>query len=272
MALKPGLKSFLLWSLTVIVTLSSVIYQRLTGPTHPLRGRIQVNDTSIKYRFLRNYNTTSDAPVKIVVPDQKVKGEMQWKRYKSHDEWHLVSLERHGDTLMAWLPKQPSAGKVMYRVTLHDEMEKRYPLSTEPVILRFKDPVPAFILFPHVIIMFISMLLGVRAGLEALGKGQNAYRFTLWATVLLFIGGLILGPLVQKYAFGAYWTGWPFGHDLTDNKTLLSFIFWGIALWVGRKPGKGRIWIIIAAVVQLLIYLIPHSVLGSEIDYTKIES
>ncbi len=272
MALKSGLKTFLRWFLTIFITLSSVIYQRLTGPTHPSRGRVHIENTSVTYRFLRNYDTTEDAPVKIVVPNEKIQGEMQWKRYKSHDDWSLVSLERHGDTLVTYLPKQPSAGKVMYWVTLRDKNGKRYPLSAEPVILRFKNPVPFVILIPHVIIMFVSMLLGVRAGLEALAKGKNAYRFTRWATGLLFIGGLILGPLVQKYAFGAFWTGWPFGQDLTDNKTLFSFIFWGIALWVGRKKDKGRIWIIIAAVFQLLIYLIPHSMLGSEIDYTKSNS
>ena len=38
----------------------------------------------------------------------------------------------------------------------------------------------------------------------------------------LGLGGMILGPIVQKYAFGAYWTGIPFGHDLTDAKNLVD--------------------------------------------------
>ena len=86
---------------------------------------------------------------------------------------------------------------------------------------------------------------------------------------MLLVGGLIFGPIVQKYAFGAYWTGWPFGHDLTDTKTGIAMIFWLIALWRGRNHAKGHIWMIIAALITLLIYLIPHSVLGSELDYTK---
>jgi hypothetical protein len=87
----------------------------------------------------------------------------------------------------------------------------------------------------------------------------------------LFIGGLILGPIVQQYAFGAFWTGWPFGHDLTDNKTIIAFIFWAIALFqVMKKKPKAGIWVIVATIVMLAVYLIPHSVLGSEIDYTQI--
>ncbi len=75
--------------------------------------------------------------------------------------------------------------------------------------------------------------------------------------------------MCRKFAFGEYWTGWPFGHDLTDNKTLFTFIFWVIAWFVLRKKPENRVWPLIAVFSMLLVYLIPHSVLGSEIDHTK---
>jgi hypothetical protein len=91
-----------------------------------------------------------------------------------------------------------------------------------------------------------------------------------WITVIfLAIGGLVLGPIVQKYAFDAYWTGWPFGHDLTDNKSLVAFIFWVIALVVLFRTRENRTWPVVAAIVTFIVFLIPHSMLGSEIDYTK---
>ena len=34
---------------------------------------------------------------------------------------------------------------------------------------------------------------------------------------LIGVGGFLLGPAVQKMAFDAWWTGIPFGHDLTDH-------------------------------------------------------
>jgi hypothetical protein len=118
--------------------------------------------------------------------------------------------------------------------------------------------------------MFLAMLFSSRTGIEAMIKGANTYRYTIWTVVLLFFGGLVLGPIVQYYAFGAYWTGWPFGGDLTDNKTLLAFIVWIIAFFKLRKNPENRLWPIIASIVMLLVYLIPHSVLGSEIDHTKV--
>jgi carbon starvation protein CstA len=113
------------------------------------------------------------------------------------------------------------------------------------------------------------MFFAVVTLLEALFKRKHVYLYTWLTVIFFFVSGLILGPMIQDYAFGAFWTGWPFGHDLTDNKTLASLIIWIIALFVLRKNRENRIWPVIAFVVMLIVFLIPHSVLGSEVDFTK---
>jgi hypothetical protein len=90
------------------------------------------------------------------------------------------------------------------------------------------------------------------------------------------VGGMILGPIVQKYAFGAFWTGWPFGYDLTDNKTLIMWIVWVAATLVLWKRPAARGWagrgaILSAAAVMMVVYVIPHSLRGSELDYGELE-
>ena len=117
--------------------------------------------------------------------------------------------------------------------------------------------------------MFMSLLFSLRVGLEVFFRKKDTKYFTGVVLFTLFLGGLLMGPLVQKYAFDAYWTGWPFGHDLTDNKTLIVFIFWVIAWFVLRKKPKNILWPMIAVIAMLIVYAIPHSVLGSEIDHTK---
>jgi peptidoglycan/LPS O-acetylase OafA/YrhL len=83
--------------------------------------------------------------------------------------------------------------------------------------------------------------------------------------IFLIIGGFILGPIVQKYSFGQFWTGWPLGEDLTDNKVLAALIAFGIA-WFLRKKSYAKWLAIGAALVMLAVYLIPHSANGSELD------
>ncbi len=67
------------------------------------------------------------------------------------------------------------------------------------------------------------------------------------------------------------WTGFPFGHDLTDNKTLIIFLGWIAALFMYKKSAHPARWAIVASILMMAIYLIPHSTLGSEIDYEKLD-
>jgi uncharacterized membrane protein len=177
-------------------------------------------------------------------------------------------MSRDGQDITAKLPHQPPAGKLMYQITLLSG-DQSVLINAEPTVIRFKGDVPAWVLFPHIIIMFTAMMMSTRTGLEALARKGKVYKYALITMVTLFVGGLILGPVVQKYAFGAFWTGWPFGQDMTDNKTLVAFIFWAIAVWRLKKNPGNRTWPIVAMIVLLMVYLIPHSMFGSELDYSS---
>ncbi len=262
-------RKLLLWVLTAVLTLSVFVYLRVTGPTYPVRGNVEIGGNIVKFKLLRSHETTADAELRITVPDTQVTGETRLRRYKSDDQWSTVPLRREGDVLVSDIPKQPAAGKVMYVVTLTGAAGSRHSLTDEPVIMRFRDPVPPIILIPHVLFMVVAMLLSTRTGLEALTRGTKTRTLTFWTSLFIIAGGMVLGPIVQKFAFGAFWTGWPLGHDLTDNKTAVAVLFWIIALWRTRRQGRGRSWVIAAAIVTLAVYLIPHSMLGSEIDYTQ---
>jgi hypothetical protein len=258
----------LFWTLAVVLTIGSAVYQRMTGPTYPLRGKAVVDGTEIKFRLPRSAETAAEAEVALPAP-AGARGWLEWKRFPTNDPWVNVPLVREGERLVGRLPVQPAAGKVAYKVRLGGD-EDAPPISgDEPVILRYKDPVPAWIIFPHVIVIFAGMLFSTAAGLAALDRKRNPRRFVLWAVGLLFVGGFILGPLMQKFAFGVAWTGFPLGTDLTDNKTLIAFLVWIVALVAGRKGKPARPFVVAASLVTLLVFLIPHSLLGSQYDYSK---
>jgi hypothetical protein len=223
----------------------------------------------IQYKLERSADCGKDHEVRIKVPDTAVHGMFTFKRYKSNDEWSNVSMLRQGEDLVSLMPAQPAAGKITYKITLFKN-NNFYPLNDDhEVVLRFKQSVPLTLLLFHIFVIFSAMLLSTVTGLKAIFNGKHL-RIYIWLTVIFFFaGGLILGPMVQKYAFNVYWTGWPFGHDMTDNKTFIGLVFWVVALVIQyRKPGN-RFWPVIASIVFLAVFLIPHSVFGSEIDYTK---
>ncbi len=260
-------KNTLFWIIAIVITLLSSVYTRMTGPTKPERGQVEIADENIRYRLIRTWDQPSDAPVKIKVENRDIYGYFRYKRYPSFDQWDTLHLVRDNNHLTAYIPEQPAAGKVMYQIVLEKEDDKAT-LTEEPIVIRFRDAVPAWALTPHIIFMFAAMLFSMRAGLAALTK-EKTYHYALWTIVTLILGGLVFGPIVQKYAFGDWWTGWPFGTDLTDNKTAVSFIFWLIAFFKVRRDPFHRSWVLLAAIVLFVVYLIPHSLLGSEIDWTQ---
>ena len=256
-----------------------MIYQRTTGPTYPYRGTIEAAGEDFKYRLVRSQETTDRA--RVVLPDPggaDLDARLHYRRFKTADSLTVVPFLAEGDEWAAYLPVQPAAGKMEYFITASvDGADVRIPdEGEEDIVLRYKDPVPGLVLWPHVILMFFSVLLGMRAGLSALFDPGDMRKFAFIALAGMTLGGMIFGPFVQKFAFGEYWTGFPFGGDLTDNKMLIMWVAWLIAAAaIGTKPKKkesvSRGVVLVAAVVMTIVYLIPHSMRGSELDYQAVD-
>jgi len=175
-------------------------------------------------------------------------------------------MVRAGDALETALPHQPPAGKLEYQVRLTRGVETQL-FPPRPAVTRFKGDVSTAVLIVHVAVMFSAMLFSTAAGLAALVPGVPLRRLSLLSLALVLAGGFVLGPLVQKAAFGEYWTGIPWGWDLTDNKTLFAALFWAAAAFFQRRGGEARGAVLAAALATLVVFAIPHSVWGSEIRW-----
>ncbi|MFO8234034.1 MAG: hypothetical protein R6U04_01330 [Bacteroidales bacterium] len=254
-----------LWILAIILTLTAAIYQRKTGPTYPKDTDIEINNKKYSVTLPRSHVSTEDCEISLDVPPP-VTGRIYYKRYPTNKEWQREELETEDNQLKGYLPAQPPAGKLEYYLELKHNQTIIHIAQNEPVIIRFKGEVPDAILVPHVIFMFLAMMFSTLAGLFALGKFSD-YKLYGYITIgLLIIGGFVFGPIMQYFAFGDFWTGIPFGWDLTDNKTLIAFVGWLTAILSNQKKNKPKYYIF-AALLLLLIFSIPHSLMGSELNY-----
>jgi len=277
------MKKFLLWSLAFVITISAAIYQRKTGPTYPKQQTVSANGVSYELKLIRSLALDEEPVVKLEIKDTTVKARIYYRRYLSKDEFQVADFQYKSKPIHSYImnklfnvdkeegfyvevPQQPAAGKVEYYFEITDRNSTKTYLKETPVVIRFKGGVPLAILLPHILFMFIAMLFSTLSGLLAAFRVPSFREFGLLTFGSLLIGGMLLGPLVQLYAFGDLWTGVPFGWDLTDNKTLIAFLFWILAVVMNRRRDK-PFYTILAAVVLLLIYSIPHSMFGSQLDY-----
>ena len=111
-------KNILFWTLAVIITVGSAVYQRMTGPTHPLKGKVILANREIKYTLDRSCDTSTNYKLQIKTGDPSIVGFIIWKRYKTNDEWNKVQMNYIDGKLSGELPKQPMAGKLQYSVML----------------------------------------------------------------------------------------------------------------------------------------------------------
>ncbi len=280
-------RTITLWVLAILIMVSSAVYQRTTGPTYPLEGEAELGGWSFDYALTRSHGGDGDQRVEVHPPQAfaagGLSGTVHWRRHRMDEPWQRAPMHVEGDgegghVLVGSLPHQPPAGKLDYKVEVailrhtagRTGVIESVSLPAEGhVTTRFKGSVPAWALVPHILFMFLGMLWSTRAGLEALFRDGDPRRLAWTAFVLLFAGGMILGPVVQKFAFDAFWTGVPLGWDLTDNKTLISVLAWGTALWAMRGGRPARKAVLAASIVTLAVYLIPHSLLGSTFDYAE---
>ncbi len=259
------IKKILYWILAVVITFSAVIYQRKTGPTYNKKVNVYIENKEYNFELIRSHGGDTDCEIQLVVPDKKITGVLEFKRFPTNEAWTKVALKREADHLIGTLPKLPPAGKYEYKVTLVSNDQSYLLNEGIPLVIRFKGDVPAGVLVPHIFLMFFAMLLGNLAGILAIFKHKKYKFYTTLTVIALFFGGMIMGPWVQWYAFGEAWAGVPFAWDLTDNKTLLAFIFWILAFLMNRKKNR-PVYTIVASIVMLLVYSIPHSMYGSQLD------
>jgi hypothetical protein len=266
------MKKIMLWSLALVITLSAAIYQRHTGPTYPKELDVTLNNRLYDLKLVRSLALDEKSEVQLNINDTTVKAKLFFKRFKSDEEYQVAVFkyreEPKKEGFFAEVPQQPAAGKLQYYFELTDSKGTQTYLQETPVVIRFKGGVPAFVLVPHILFMFVAMLFSTLAGLMSVIKFPLYKKYSIWTLILLIAGGLVLGPIVQYYAFGDLWTGVPFGWDLTDNKTLIALLFWILAVVMNRKTER-PFYTALAALVLLLVYSIPHSLFGSELDYSS---
>jgi hypothetical protein len=188
---------------------------------------------------------------------------------------------------VASLPHYPKATKAWYYIeatkgTVNGEVKVVLPDKTtpdfKPVLLKYEGKVPPYVVIPHVLCNFgaiFFMVLTLFAALDV-RKGRMALKDTvkypLITFILMFLGFIPFGIAMNYFAFGAAWEAFPFGKDVTDNKSQIILLFWFVTLFLVKgtlfKKDEQRnlisdqgysVMVIIAFIITIAMYAIPHS-------------
>jgi hypothetical protein len=267
--------------LALFLTLLVVVAARYFGPNRPYRVETSGTGYSLFHKAPRSHE--GEGPAEIYLCFKRSEGEIPdlkaWLlgRVKKNQDWvrlpsaRTESNREDCDLAMVFeIPHHPPTTRYYYRFEIQGGGGPDVWLTREggePMMIKFKGVVPPWIWISHVVAMFGGFFVLILTAFYAvpLVKGKEdmgvAKRLARWAWALLFIGGVPLGMAMNFYAFEVYWEAFPFGGDVTDNKTQVALILWGIAALglSGRRGRKAGIFTLIAALLVLGIFLIPHS-------------
>lgn len=168
---------------------------------------------------------------------------------------------------------EDGSGRILASIPVEQNRDK-----PKQLWFRFEGNRSVVLLIVHIIGMFGSFVLMVMVLLTAFEDMKNQAvkirlaKQTLWATIILFLGTFPIGIWLEYQVYATYWTGIPFGRDITDSKALVIFIYWLVMLYLLRgsalsnDPRKDAIgataarWIaVVGVVLSLALYLVPHS-------------
>jgi hypothetical protein len=196
--------------------------------------------------------------------------------------------EGESDVLVASIPHHKKGTKAWYYIEAQKQIDDkkltvslpdRKSTNFDPILLKFEGNVPPYIIVSHVFCNFAAIFFSVLAIFSAvdLKRGKSTLKksvlFSLLTFIFLFTGFLLVGSALNYFAFGVMWEAFPFGRDITDNKSQIVFLFWLVTLFLvkgtilGKNPSKNLVsektystMVIISFVITLVMYLIPHSI------------
>ena len=231
-------------------------------PRESYREKNELLISASLFPFSRNFN-----PTQVYL----------YYRESKEGEFKQLPMTRLGDSdrYLQLLPGQLKGKKSYYFVEARaaDNIRLRLPEDApegkQLFFVRWQGETSRWLLYSHIFLMVAAFLTWMHAffwALEHVMTGQPRpyiYHLALSATVIFFITGFPLGFLVAKQAFGTAWTGVPFGLDITDNKTLITFLYWAIVLIPFRKNSRPRVFsylVLLGTALTLVVFMVPHSI------------
>jgi len=261
---------FVKFLLSLLITIFILLFQRITGPTYPRKFIINDNQVKLKTILIRSANNNKKAQIVINGTINNISAKLFYKKYKFEKNYNSVNFSKINNKLIAYLEPLPAGGKYEYYILVNNH-NSGITYKSPKTIIRFKNPVPTSFILLHIIFIFSGFFMSSLTFIESITK-KNSINSILkkvkYSIILFFIGGLIFGPIIQKYAFNVWWSGFPFNIDLTDNKMLILQIFWTYFYYKAKKTNNLK-YIIYGFILIVLVFLVPHSILGSEYDFKE---
>lgn len=247
------------WAIAFVLCLAGLLAQRQLSSELPLAVDQPWAGKRVTTSLARVHVGPGGQRISVAGVEPEWAGELIWRPADGESEFQRLPLRNLGSLITGEIPIQTRGRSTEYRIELETPDGLLRLPAQGTLMIRFRGATALSVSLAHIALLALGLLLAMRAGLEALALGEHAQSLA-WGSFLSFLaGGLVCGPLMKQQAYGLLWTGPPFGLDSTDTKMLLLVIAWLLPLILRARGLRARRWIVLAALLSLIAFLIPHS-------------
>lgn len=264
---------------SLVLTLVLLVGARELSKREPTDVVAEGFGMKLSHRTLTEHFGPEQPLIRVrVEPDQGVGVAVCWKLHRSDKVESSPLFLVDANLYQGFVPDFGKGARIQYWVRAMNAKGEVLRIPSSPVTMKFKGRVSKSVLVAHIAFMFAAFFFMVMSlfGAIRILRGQEGKRSTVkaarWVLILSFIGGWPLGFILNRQAFGTLWEGYPFGYDITDNKTQVMFVLWLVSLllvwgsFIGRSEEKDRLGarpfaytIIASFLVSLVLFILPHS-------------
>ena len=269
----------------ILITLLIFVVARRMSKNRPFETDVTFGEVHIAHTTVFEHVGPGQPEIILsVTPPVKIDAVVRYRTPGEKVFETIVMSEISEGIWAARLPGNEKGSRIEYGFRIsHEEISEAGTSSasseTGNYLIKYKGEVSVTVLVLHILCMFAAFFFIIEALLGAfamLFMGEEK-EFTVaqarWVLLFTFLGGWPLGFALNWQRFGMFWEGFPFGYDITDNKTQLIAIFWLIIALLSWKsfacrrtgsdavrPGVFAVAVIIASALSLALYLVPHSI------------
>ena len=233
-----------------------------------------------------------NSPIQEVSIYYKTKSD---KSFKKDSFSQLIYKEKKKSTYFFYLPKLKKGKRYFYYLEALKEDGSKLTLKKQKKFFEkllssgdkqnfyvtFEGRVNRMALIIHIVMVVAAIFFLIHTlyfAIKYLVNGgsihiKKSYTSALTGWLLFSIAVIPLGYYVAHETFGTGWGGWPFGKDITDDKSQITSLYWGLLLlfkseWLFGKESKKHFisdklfcyLIIVGIILTTIVYLIPHSI------------
>lgn len=268
--------TYLRYAIALVLTIALLGLARRTSTRHTAEYSVRIADITAAHRTVTEAFGEKPILNVAVAPSEGLSAILYYSTTKG-GPYAIDTMVQTNDGFTGTLSVLEKGATWYYHIDMLKDGSAvgRFPANGDQFI-KFKGHVPVYAIVPHIFCMFATVFIGLMTVFTAYdvakGKGdiRKSTRYLLWTNIFVFIGGFPLGYYVAYAAFGKGWSGIPVGWDITDNKTVILFLFWLVTLILARKGLKGeKIAIsngayftltIVSFAVSIISFMIPHSI------------